>query len=331
MSKQAFHIPKFNWHAIAGLFGAILLPVIIYTSGNPAVIQKVAAAIVPTNLAKTATISDQVGVTTKPAVKTPAVPSEATLAANGWIYDFKNIKDGTLPSSSWNIESGNTISDYNAEAQTYTSRTDNVRVEDGTLVIEAKPENINGKTYSSAMINTKDKFSFTYGTIEVTMKTPAGNGTWPAAWLLPEKNIYNAADYGINTSDPFAWAINGEIDFAESIGSIPNQNIPAAHSYNQLQTGTIYTPATVPNQSTEFHTYGVIKTPTSLTFTLDGVAYATRTKTSTNAASWPYDQPYYLIINLAIGGSWAGAQGIDDTSAPWLLQVQSIHYTPLQS
>jgi beta-glucanase (GH16 family) len=249
--------------------------------------------------------------------------------ATAWDYSFANKADGPLSNKDWNFTTGTTIADYNNEAQAYTSRTSNVRVSNGTLVIEAKPDNIDGKAYSSARVDTKGKFDFTYGTLEVDMKLPAGDGTWPAAWLLPADNKYSPSSYGIANSDPFAWALNGEIDFAEAIGSIPGQNIPAIHSYNEVQQAPTYTPAYVPDSAAAFHEYGVIKTPTSITFTIDGVPYASRQKTSSNPLDWPYDQPYYVILDLAIGGNWAGSKGIDTTSAPWQLQIKSLSYKPL--
>jgi beta-glucanase (GH16 family) len=78
-----------------------------------------------------------------------------------------------------------------------------------------------------------------------------------------------------------------------------------------------------------FHRYGIIKTPNKITFTIDGKPYASRSKKSNSPLDWPYNQPYYLILNLAIGGKWAGANGIDNASAPWLMQVKSISYRPL--
>jgi beta-glucanase (GH16 family) len=85
----------------------------------------------------------------------------------------------------------------------------------------------------------------------------------------------------------------------------------------------------VPTQYSNYHTYGVIKTENSITFTLDGKPYAQRKKTSLDPLEWPFDQPYYLILNLAVGGKWAGSDGIDVATAPWKMEIQSISYKPL--
>ncbi len=266
-----------------------------------------------------------------PTRSTPA-DTQATIQPNhgeaAWSRNFSSMPDGPLRQGDWNFESGNMIADYNNEAETYTSRTSNVRVASGALVIEARPEDLNGKHYTSARVNTKGIFDFTYGTLEVDMMLPAGNGTWPAAWLLPASNVLKPADFGLAHSDRLAWALNGEIDFAEAIGSIPDQNIPAAHSYNEVHAAPTYTPAYVHDAYSTYHRYGVIKTPTSITFTLDGVPYASRQKTNNNPLDWPYDQPYYLVVDLALGGNWAGVHGIDDATAPWFLKIRSIIYTP---
>ena len=99
-----------------------------------------------------------------------------------WTYNFSNLPDGPLNRREWNFQEGNAIADYNREEQTYTSRMQNIRIENGALVIEAKVEELNGKKYSSARIDTHGIFDFQYGTLEVEAILPEGVGTWPAAW-----------------------------------------------------------------------------------------------------------------------------------------------------
>jgi beta-glucanase (GH16 family) len=250
-------------------------------------------------------------------------------ATSAWAYDFTGRPDGALSATDWVFEEGVKTAAYHNELQAYTSRTSNARIEHGLLIIEARQEALYGKQYTSARINTMDKFSFTYGTLEVDMMLPKGRGTWPAAWLMPRKNKYSAGAYGIANNDKLAWAMNGEIDFVEALGSLPGQNMPSAHSYNELHQKPTYTPAFISDSDTAFHRYGIVKTPESITFTLDGQPYASRHKTSDNPLDWPYDQPYYLIVNLAVGGDWAGQDGVDNSSAPWQLKVRTISYKPL--
>lgn len=262
-------------------------------------------------------------------VALPPYVSQHDPALQPWTYTFANYPDGALPKNHWQFEVGTEVASYHHELQTYTADTSNVRIENGVLVIEARKEARDGQAYTSGRVNTLGNFSFTYGTLEVEMMLPSGKGTWPAAWLMPRHSIYRPEAFGITQKDPLAWALNGEIDFAEAIGSLPGQNLPTVHSYNELQRKPTYTPAFVKNPYTQFHRYGIIKTPTKITFTLDGVPYASRQKTSDSPLEWPFDQPYYLILNLAIGGDWAGAEGIDDATSPWQLKVKSINYRPL--
>jgi beta-glucanase (GH16 family) len=248
---------------------------------------------------------------------------------NPWYYTFSNAQNPLLDTSLWTIENGITTATYNNELQTYTNRLENVRVEDGSLVIEARTEQRDGQAYTSARINTRDSFAFTYGTLEVDMKLPRGVGTWPAAWLMPNNERYKHADFPEVSDTKRSWALNGEIDFMETVGYLPGEIIPAAHNYNSLGGTASYTPGFVDDPYTAYHRYGVIKTRESITFTIDGVPYASRHKTSDNPLDWPYDQSYYLILNLAIGGKWAGAHGVDETMAPWKMHVRSISYKPL--
>lgn len=213
-----------------------------------------------------------------------------------WTYTFDAARSTSLDYTLWTAENGNQTADYNDELQTYTNRSQNLRIEGDALTIQARIEALNGKQYTSARINTKGRFAFTYGTLEVEMKLPKGTGTWPAAWLMPSNDRYDAATLGVKGA-PNAWALNGEIDFMEAVGYIPGEIIPAVHNYNSMTSGrTIYTPGYVKNPSGAYHRYGVIKTPTRISFTIDGKVYATREKSSNSVYDWPYDQPYYLIF-----------------------------------
>lgn len=263
-------------------------------------------------------------------VQAPKVLTKQTIdASKPWKYTFDAKKSSSLDLSLWTIENGNQTADYNDELQTYTSRSENVRIERDALVIQAHIEDLNGKKYTSARINTKESFGFTYGTLEVEMKLPRGTGTWPAAWLMPQTPKYSPAELGV-LGTKNEWALNGEIDFMEAVGYIPGEIIPAVHSYNSLAGTTLYTPGYVTDPYTTYHRYGVIKTPTKISFTIDGKVYASREKNSNTAYDWPYDQPYYLILNLAMGGSWGGEKGVDNLSAnSWTMYVRSIDYKPL--
>ncbi len=254
-----------------------------------------------------------------------------------WGIDFTKMSDGELDPRIWHFSEGRQEADYNGEAQTYTNDKKNVRIEGGQLVIETHAEHRDGQLFTSARVNTLGSFDFEYGTIEVETALPDGAGTWPAAWLLPSNPRYDPAQFGISWDDPSAFAVNGEIDFLEAVGIHRNQNIPATHSYNSRHTGQVtYTPGKVADAYNEFHTYGVIKKPGLLEFTIDGEVYASRKKESDDPLQWPFEQRYYLILNLAMGGPWAGSEtekfppnGIDmSMQEHWKYRIKKINYVP---
>ena len=148
---------------------------------------------------------------------------------------------------------------------------------------------------------------------------------------MPSVPRYMAKDFSTATDQSRLYSLNGELDFLESVGYLPGQNVPAAHSYDSLAQVSQYTPGYIANPYDEYHTYGIVKTPNTIEFTIDGHVYAQRIKTSNDPLVWPFDQPYYLTLNLAIGGTWAGKDGVDESSAPWQYLIKSIHYTPLPS
>ena len=267
-----------------------------------------------------------------------AKKSEAWSGGTAWEVDFSKMEDGKLDTTLWNISEGPKEANYNGEAQTYSGREKNVRIEDGNLVIQSYVEDRDGKHYTSARINTHGKFDFKHGKIVIVAKLPPGVGTWPAAWLMPSNPRYDPQKLGVGKKDPLAWVVNGEIDFMESIGRLPKEIHPAAHTYNQRKKRTPYTPGKVKTPYTKFHRYGLIKKPGVIKFTIDGKVYATRKQTSTDPLWWPFEQNYYLIINHALGGPWAGSEtkafppdGIDRSKEKqWKYLIRKITYKPLQ-
>jgi len=252
--------------------------------------------------------------------------SEASFSPQpDWEQDFQRMPDGKPDSRYWSVDTGNVIPSYNQQAETLTNRPENVRIENGLLIIEARKEHLNGRDYTSAHINTQGKFSFQYGKLEVDLRAPKGIGTWPAAWLLP-----NAAKA--------TWPLDGEIDFFEGIGSLPNEVYPAVHTAeSEASKVNSMLHIDVPSESTQFNTYGVELTPGKIVFTCNGKKYRTVKETSKDHRAWPFDQPYYLILNLAMGGSWGGQDrqkyppdGIQG-DGPWEMAVQAIRYYAVSS
>jgi len=248
------------------------------SSTTPAKPSPTPAAVVPTPSAT-------------PAVWTPVFSDEFSTA-------------GALDPDKWGYEIGFI---RNHEAQYYTSRSENVRVEDGMLVIEARKEPYNGYAYTSASVETRHRFEFTYGRVEVRAKIPTGKGTWPAIWTL-----------GSNI-DTVGWPTCGEIDIMENVGFEPPTLIHGTvhtAAYNTLLGNQKTATVTVANASQDFHVYAMEWYPDRIDLFIDGRKYLTYQNDGTGVRVWPFDLSQYLKINLAIGGDWGGLQGIDDSLFP---------------
>lgn len=230
---------------------------------------------------------------------------------------------GKLDRSKWQFDtSRNKLGWHNEELQYYSAdRADNLRIEDGVLIIEARrdPERIRrlpdwgGQKYSSARINTRGLASFRYGFVEVRAKFPCTRGTWPAIWMMPEGS--------------HRWPEGGEIDIAEYVGSIPGEVHATLHTelFNHARQTQRGAQKSVPTACKAFHRYQLLWRPDSITMGVDDRAYMrVRNDQPGGRGAWPFDQPFYLILNLAIGGSWAGAKGIDDAAMPQRFEVDYV-------
>ncbi|HSM62866.1 MAG TPA: glycoside hydrolase family 16 protein, partial [Gillisia sp.] len=207
-----------------------------------------------------------------------------------WSDEF----DGdALDTANWNYEIGNGDNGWgNGEAQYYTDSPDNVKVQDGNLVITAKRESESGFDFTSARITTKDNFEFTYGRVEVRAKLPAGGGTWPAIWMLGE------------AWPEESWPGVGEMDIMEFAGNQPNRISSALHFPGNSGGNPIVGDVTnVEDATTEFHIYEVEWTEDKISFFMDGVAHLE----FDNDDSTPFQKDFYLLLNVAMGGSFGGA------------------------
>jgi len=187
----------------------------------------------------------------------------------------------------------------NNELEYYTNRLDNAIVSGGTLKIIAQKEAYSGSAYTSARILTKDKFSFKYGKVEVSAKLPAGVGTWPAIWMLGNN---------INT---VPWPGCGEIDIMEHVGSQLNKIFSTlhhpGHSGSNGDGGTVV----ISNATTAFHKYSMEWNSATIKFSVDDVPFYT----FTNSATLPFNQNFFIILNVAMGGNFGGPVDPAFTSA----------------
>jgi len=201
--------------------------------------------------------------------------------------------NGAPDSSKWNFDIG-AGGWGNGESQFYTDRSDNVVVENGILKITAKKESYQGSDYTSTRMISKDKYEFTYGKIEVKAKLPEGIGTWPAIWLL-----------GANI-DEVGWPACGESDIMEHWGHNPTIVSSATHTPS-CSGGCVDAnvgETTVTDFASEFHVYGLEWTENKLRFFLDDAFLYEYNPVVKNASTWPYNNPHFFILNIAMGGNW---------------------------
>ena len=243
-------------------------------------------------------------------------------AAGDWklVWSDEFDRPGLPDPAKWNYEQGFI---RNNEDQYYTrERSENARVQNGCLVIEARKEQFKnaafeaGKTsrgrrgqefaqYTSASLTTRGKTSWTYGRFEVRAKLPSARGTWPAIWML-------------GTNRAAGWPACGETDIMEFVGYEPGLIHANIHTkkYNHVQKTNKGDKITIPDASSAFHVYTLEWTDKQMDFFVDDKKYFTYTNEGSGTDAWPFDTDQYLILNLAIGGAWGGAKGIDESAFP---------------
>lgn len=216
-----------------------------------------------------------------------------------------------MPGSDWTYQVANP-GFVNNELQYYvngiTSSGDTLAyVTNGTLKI--KTAKINGNVYSIRMYG-KQNTGWKYGYIEARLKLPTGLGTWPAFWMMP-----------VNYT---AWPDDGEMDIMEEVGYNPNVIVGSLHAKNHYGSNPKSGSINCPTAQTEFHKYAMEWTSTSIKFLLDDKVYYTYNNPGTGKDDWPYDAPFYIILNMAWGGSWGGAQGVDESSLPTIYEIDYV-------
>ena len=268
------------------------------------------------------------------AVLALALLAAPAAAADDWTMVWSDEFDGDkIDRSKWGFDV-DCWGGGNDEHQCYTKSPRNAAIEDGKLVITARYERVTGpalpehlrrtsatpeaeatRDISSARLSTRGKASWRYGKVEVRAKLPQGQGTWPAIWMLPEKDRYGT------------WAASGEIDILEAVNlGVPCAKCPGGRENTIL--GTLHFGGKWPNNKHKgeevpfpevldggFHTYAIEWGPERITWQVDGKTYAVRTAdewstTGSKARGAPFDQPFHLILNLAIGGKLAETRGL---------------------
>lgn len=215
-----------------------------------------------------------------------------------WADEFASV--GEPDQKKWAYDAADS-GKYNQELQVYTSSRANSNVKDGMLTISALKNSAGA--WSSARLYTKGRADWTYGYIEVRAKLPAGKGTWPAIWMMPSNDTYGG------------WPNSGEIDIMEYVGFDPDKIHTSAHteSFNH-RIGTQKTRyAYVKDVCTEFHTYAIEWSAKGIFWYVDDKPYYFFLNQNKTTAEWPFDKPFFIILNVAMGGSWGGMNGMDNS------------------
>jgi beta-glucanase (GH16 family) len=251
-----------------------------------------------------------------------------------WSQDFTKAESKTLNTKFWNVFQG--APPANSESEYYTSNSQNINIFNGSLNLTAQVEHTQNYNYTSARIDTSGKEEFLYGRIDVVATMPNGVGTWPAIWMLSQDNKYEDQSA---PSDPSKIYNDGEIDIAEEVGILPNKVYGIVHNraaINNPGGQGFYNTVDLPNNDTVFNDYSIEWTPNNITFSVNNNPYFTYNKLpGSDFQTWPFDQKFYLIINLALGGTWGGGDkaqfppdGVDKSALPATMKVQSVNYYP---
>ncbi len=246
-----------------------------------------------------------------------------------WRDEFD--EDGIPDPASWTIEKWEP-GVVNNEDQAYTARRKNLRVENGHLIVEAHKEDYGEAKYTSGRMQSSGKRDFLYGRFEARAKVPRGQGNWSAIWMLPS----NPFTYATNckdienwqgNSDCDAWPNSGEIDILEHVGYLQGHVHGTVHNKayyfinGEQRKGRIL----FDDLSDEFHNYVVEWSPDRIDVLVDDSLYFAYMNENNSWREWPYDQPFHLILNLAVGGDWGRAGGpIDDSLFPQRMLVDYV-------
>ena len=211
-----------------------------------------------------------------------------------WSDEFEGT---TLDESVWTIQTGGG-GWGNQEAQYYTARAENIRVENGNLIIEARKEEYDKNHYTSARIMSRDKKTFTYGKMEARISLPGGGGVWPAFWMMGNSG---------------SWPKCGEIDIMEYVGNVPNRILGTLHTINDRSGSKSSRAYWGTNIEENYHVYGIEWTQEEsngrdvIRFYVDDEVFSTQTESVIDDVDyWPFNRPHFFIINMAVGGTLGG-------------------------
>lgn len=226
-----------------------------------------------------------------------------------WSDEFEGT---ALDETVWTIQTGGG-GWGNQEKQYYTNRKENIRVENGNLIIEARKEEYDNNHYTSARIMSRDKKTFTYGKMEARISLPGGGGLWPAFWMMGNSG---------------SWPKCGEIDIMEYVGNVPNRILGTLHTTNDRSGSKSSRAYWGTNIEENYHVYGIEWTQEEsngrdvIRFYVDDEVFSTQTESVIdNVDYWPFNRPHFFIINMAVGGTLGGDINDAVFATPRLMKI----------
>ncbi|UOR06059.1 glycoside hydrolase family 16 protein [Hymenobacter aerilatus] len=264
----------------------------------------------------------------KPDIPTPT-PDPTSTASNAEAKDYGQYTEliwsdefngsGAIDGTKWTAETGGSGWGNN-ELQYYTTSTENAYMVGGNLIIEAKKQSMEGRNYTSARLITKGKRSFQFGRIDVRAKLPKGQGIWPAIWML-------GSDIDQNN-----WPACGEIDIMELRGQEPNKILSTMHYGSSTATHQYKgSETTLANGSfaDDFHIFSVVRSKDKIRSYVDGREFYAFTTSDTAPYAYPFNNPFFVILNVAVGGNFLGNPSttvIDTTPFPQQMMVDYVRF-----
>lgn len=233
-----------------------------------------------------------------------------TSSKNNWELVWSDEFDyvGLPDVARWNYDTvGNSYGWGNNELEYYTvAKEANAHVDGEFLHIVAQKEQLEGFNYTSARLTTKGKGDWLYGKVEVRAKLAGGRGLWPAIWMLPTDWAYGD------------WPASGEIDVMEHVGYEPDSVYTTIHTeaFNHSIGTQVGGHFFYPTSESAFHVYAIEWYPNKIDFFIDNEKVFTFNNSGKGTKEWPFNQPFHLIMNVAVGGNWGGLRGVDDAVFP---------------
>ncbi|MEO5564579.1 MAG: family 16 glycosylhydrolase [Chitinophagaceae bacterium] len=239
---------------------------------------------------------------------------EAATSYPGYTLAWSDEFNGTsLDGGLWSNESGDGCPGLcgwgNNELQYYTAPPNNLFYQDGKMIIEAKAEAFGGKSYTSSRIKTQGKKAFQFGRIDIRAILPKGKGIWPAFWLLPQDNVFGG------------WPRSGEIDMMEYMGSETTKVLGTLHFGPGPNSTMISRNYLLPggNFNEQFHVFSLEWKQDQIKWYVDDVLYSTVNKADFGGTNYPFNEKFFFIINLAVGGNFPGAPDVNTVFPQFLI------------